>query len=349
MKYLLLYQKLKQAIGTGFYPTGKRIPHTHELVKKYSVSLTTVTRAVTLLQDEGLIRRVKSKGSFVLKQKSDDYIAYHRRERIGLLIDGKISKFMDMHFFRQIFEGMERIAQKQGKSIVIIPREDKPVEEYLAEIHSNSVAGVIPYSFYNQLLYNGLKKSGLALVYCDFLDHILPVDQVTVDHARAGALAFNRLFELGHKKMLFFGTYIGEGKREDTDHFYWWQGIESQARFQKLKHVFRSFFFMDNTLKERIRTAVDTHADCTGYICASSTYLEHVKDIIENDRKYHGKTRDAVLFGDVKEGLFLRDRCVSLCRWDTRNMGGRAMEAMLEILEKKPRRPGIQYVPVEIV
>jgi DNA-binding LacI/PurR family transcriptional regulator len=348
MKYLDLYSKLKAEIDNGTYTPGSNIPHTNDLIKKYKLSLTTISKAVKLLEREGYVKRIKSKGTFVLERETKNFLNMYRGQRIGLLVDGYIWEFMDMHFFRQTCKGIERVLSKADKSIIIIPREKKSIRIYLREIEANQISGLIVFSFYDKIFNEQIKSLKLPMVYCDFMDHNLDVTQVTADDARAGAIALKKLIELGHTRIFYFGGCSGAAKRKDADNFYRWQGVDAQAKLGGIKHVYAEWIPWESKMKQRVQRAVDTHPDCTGYICASITFYEYLKEILESHPKYEKDSRDVVLFSDLKEELKINNRKIFQCRWDTHEMGIVTANKMLEILKGGPYKPAIYYMPVEI-
>lgn len=63
--YLQLANILRQKIAEGRFRPGERISSESELRSLYKVSQMTVRRAISLLQDQGLVRTAQGKGSFV--------------------------------------------------------------------------------------------------------------------------------------------------------------------------------------------------------------------------------------------------------------------------------------------
>lgn len=67
--YKKIYQELKKDILTGVYQEETQVPTELELSEKYDVSRITSKRALMELETEGLIYRVRGKGSFVKKRQ----------------------------------------------------------------------------------------------------------------------------------------------------------------------------------------------------------------------------------------------------------------------------------------
>lgn len=69
VKYLGIYEELKQEIIDGYYPVGGLFPTEPDLQQRFNVSRITVRHAVKLLVDEGYLQRIHGVGTIVLSQK----------------------------------------------------------------------------------------------------------------------------------------------------------------------------------------------------------------------------------------------------------------------------------------
>ncbi len=63
--YYQLYCKLRTQIDTGMYLPGDMLPTEQELIETFSTSRSPVRQALSLLENEGLIKRFPGKGTFV--------------------------------------------------------------------------------------------------------------------------------------------------------------------------------------------------------------------------------------------------------------------------------------------
>lgn len=85
IKYKLIYEELKHAIESGQFIAGSFLPTEVQLMENYNVSRTTIRKAMTLLQAEGLVRVCQGRGSEVVEGKekipnTENYILYGVRE-----------------------------------------------------------------------------------------------------------------------------------------------------------------------------------------------------------------------------------------------------------------------------
>ncbi len=65
--YAQLAQILRRAISEGKYPPGSRLPAEASLARQHGVSAMTARQAVSVIVEEGLVRRVQGSGTFVRK------------------------------------------------------------------------------------------------------------------------------------------------------------------------------------------------------------------------------------------------------------------------------------------
>lgn len=68
--YMLVYRDLQKKMDQSEYRAGSILPSENELQKAYHVSRITVRRALSDLERDGRIERVRGKGTIVLPQKS---------------------------------------------------------------------------------------------------------------------------------------------------------------------------------------------------------------------------------------------------------------------------------------
>lgn len=67
LRYVAVYDKLFKMINEGSYKEGARLPSEPDLAKSLGVSRTTLRQALSLLQDDGLIKNIQGKGNFITK------------------------------------------------------------------------------------------------------------------------------------------------------------------------------------------------------------------------------------------------------------------------------------------
>ncbi|SNS11556.1 regulatory protein, gntR family [Actinomadura meyerae] len=63
---------LRKRIDDGTYPPRSKLPSISELCEESGLANTTVQKALTILKDEGRVRGVKGRGTFVLPQDESE-------------------------------------------------------------------------------------------------------------------------------------------------------------------------------------------------------------------------------------------------------------------------------------
>jgi DNA-binding GntR family transcriptional regulator len=87
MKYLEIYQKLKTGVETGKYPLNSMLPKSPDLAREYGVSLQTIQKARKLLEMEGYLKGIPSKGTLVInKNQIHHYFVKSKSHKIGILV-----------------------------------------------------------------------------------------------------------------------------------------------------------------------------------------------------------------------------------------------------------------------
>lgn len=65
LSYRGIADDLDDRIRSGEYPPGSRLPSTPQLAELYSVNRSTIVRAISLLQDRGLVEGIQGLGRYV--------------------------------------------------------------------------------------------------------------------------------------------------------------------------------------------------------------------------------------------------------------------------------------------
>ncbi|SNR97204.1 transcriptional regulator, GntR family [Haloechinothrix alba] len=65
-RYRHVADDLREAIARGSYQAGETLPSQPELARRYGLNQTSISRAIALLESEGLIRTEHGRGSYVL-------------------------------------------------------------------------------------------------------------------------------------------------------------------------------------------------------------------------------------------------------------------------------------------
>lgn len=79
--YIDIYDQLRKEIVEGVYAPERQLPSEHELSKTFGVSRMTLRQALSLLQDDGLVKSIHGKGHFV--RGLQDRVRIAGMEKVG--------------------------------------------------------------------------------------------------------------------------------------------------------------------------------------------------------------------------------------------------------------------------
>lgn len=108
--YQQLREHVREMIVQGALPAGAKLPSTKELAAKWSVPAATVQAALTHLVKEGLLIRIRKKGTFVLDRN-------RRLERIGVYYDTSIWLPETNSFKRAIHVELLKLCESRGMKL----------------------------------------------------------------------------------------------------------------------------------------------------------------------------------------------------------------------------------------
>ena len=113
--YLQLEEILLQAIASGQYPAGSRLPAVRELAAEAGVNPNTMQRALAELEREGLLYSQRTAGRFVTDEI--EQIRGKRRELAMTQVQNFLTSMKEMGFSaEEIVEMMEQAIRKEEEA-----------------------------------------------------------------------------------------------------------------------------------------------------------------------------------------------------------------------------------------
>ena len=212
-KHELIRQTLTEAIASGQYEAGQRLPTESELVKRFGASRPTVNRALRELQLSGVIERRAGSGSYV---RAD---AVARGCLFGLLIP----ELGRTEIFEPLCRGMAEAqhgshhALLWGSSLGDSSNIEDQVSQACRHLVAKKVSGVFfaPLELtsekdtINRRIADVFDKAGIPIVLLD--RDLVPYperssyDLVGIDNRRAGYVITAHLLKCGCRRVVFIG------------------------------------------------------------------------------------------------------------------------------------------------
>jgi DNA-binding LacI/PurR family transcriptional regulator len=216
-KYIQVMQDIKASIINGDLQPGDRLKGEAEYIQTYSVSSITIRKAMDGLVQEGYLRRVKGKGSFVSDKWQSGYskriaviMPFIGQPDISLLkIQLGIQKYLNLIDYSLIVDWYDSVTGTEKSAV------DKVLNQH--------VEGILYYSMdptMNRALFDDLQEKNIPFVCIDRYDIYRRHNYAGSDNYSGGALAARHLLDLGHKKLRYLSlAFLLSSERERYDGF----------------------------------------------------------------------------------------------------------------------------------
>lgn len=199
-KYQELIEHIHELISDGQLQPGQRMPSENELAASFGISRETVRKAVGILEEQGIVRRVKGSGTYISFDRRENL---EKRNRIAV-----VTTYVDSYIFPKTIQGIESILFEQGYSVQIaftnntLDREKSVLEDIISR---DDVAGVIVEGTKSGLpnpniyLYRQLISRKVPILFINTFYPELDVPHVSLDDVAAAETAVNYLIAKGHR------------------------------------------------------------------------------------------------------------------------------------------------------
>lgn len=191
--YESVKQALTEAIDSGQYQPGKRMPSTKELSRQMSVSLVTAHRALQELVAVGLLERTRGRGTYVVENHRD----VKPKLKIGVAVQ-RDAVLSDV-FHSGILEGMHRASVEFGCDLLLLGEQPDSRQDVHAFVLVNPAAEQV-----ETLIEQEGGKTPVVVVGARSGNKQVP--SVDTDNRDLATQAVNHLHGLGHRRI---GCCIG--------------------------------------------------------------------------------------------------------------------------------------------
>lgn len=201
-KYLEVATWIQEKIASGELPPGSKIYSEHELSSMFQLSRQTIRHAIGLLEEKGIVIRVKGSGTYINSVLGNDLSA---RKRVAV-----VTTYVDSYIFPRTIQGIERELSNYGYAVQIsftnnmVERERSILKEL---IQKNDVSGIIMEPIKSALpnpnldLYQEIKKLHIPILFINSYYKELNLPHVSLNDILVAKKATNYLIHAGHKKI----------------------------------------------------------------------------------------------------------------------------------------------------
>lgn len=199
-KYQDLIDYIMGLIESGTLTPGDKLSSENELSSQFGISRQTVRTAIGILEEQGVLRRVKGSGTYLNDRRR---VSMEERSRIAV-----ITTYVDSYIFPKIIQGIEETLFERGYSVQIsftnntLERERSVLTDIISR---DDVAGVIVEGTKSGLpnpniwLYQKLQARNIPIIFINTYYPELSVPHVSLDDVQAARKAVEYLIGKGHR------------------------------------------------------------------------------------------------------------------------------------------------------
>ncbi len=196
IKHREVASALRREINAGAWQIGERLPGEQDLARRFQVAHMTMRHAVANLVDEGLLIRVRGKGTYVVpKSQKDSELRPHRP--MVLLFPADAQR-LDPYYFPEVLEGFQSALEESGYRAAI---QSDDISELSLE--PGSVIACLVFEENQVRRIEQLRDKGFRVLAINRYPGRRSIPEVCIDDARGIACAVAHLVSLGHKRIGF--------------------------------------------------------------------------------------------------------------------------------------------------
>lgn len=196
--YIQLREEIRAQIESGAFPPGYRLPFELELAEQYGVSSVTVKRGLRDLAEEGLIVRIKRKGTFVSPRGLASRIS---PKTIALIVPD-----IEDVLISEVYRGVAAAARRVGCKVSILSSDRNLAHEAenIRDLGKHGEEGAIIFPHWgrsNAELIFELKAKKFPFVLVNRFFRDIETDYVVTDNRAGAGDAVEHLVRLGHRQI----------------------------------------------------------------------------------------------------------------------------------------------------
>ena len=200
-QYQRIEKMIRDRIERKEFLPGDRVDSEYQLADRLGVHRFTVNKAVGNLVREGLLYRVKGKGTFVSEKMQYETSG---GKCVGVLFTNTMETLFTSWFYSQVLAG---VRSGTSKDVLLFGASEhsKGGGPKLDDVSWDKVDGVILLEIFSREYLRAVAGRGVPFVIVDYEDQEMASDCIVMDNFDAGYVATRHLVELGHTRIAHVG------------------------------------------------------------------------------------------------------------------------------------------------
>ena len=225
LKYRQVEYSLREEIASGLWQPGARLPGEYELADRFHVAYLTVRQAVANLLEEGILIRVRGKGTFVAE--NDPSSSFPKTRCPMVLLFPANWQRIDPDYFPELWEGFQQSTEASGHRTPCIHYDEA---ERPGVLESGSAIACLLLEDDQQKLVERLRDSGHRVLAINHYTGRRSIPCVRIDDASGVEESVDHLVAIGHRHI---GFLLGDpGNLDAADRL---QGFRNAVRRHGLR------------------------------------------------------------------------------------------------------------------
>lgn len=204
--YQKVYEDIRDKIKKGIYKIGDGLPWDEQLCEQYQTSKITISKALKMLAEDGYIKRVPGKGTFVCDKEENKKADLGKEKLLGVVLE-----HVSTPFGLELMYHLDRLAAKYGYRLMIrfsYGDREKETEEikFLLSLHVQGLLLMPCHGKYYspEILRLCLQKFPMVLI--DKKLNGIPLPSVRTDNKEAIAMLVREMKLAGYERLAFIST-----------------------------------------------------------------------------------------------------------------------------------------------
>jgi len=201
MKHRRISQWILNAINTGQFKPGDKLPSEHTLAQQFDASRQTVRHATEELVERGLLTRQRGSGTYV---SGNAFPNGYAPKRVGV-----VTTYVDDYIFPGIIQGIEDVLTEEGYTISLGITHNRHADETgcLSRVLEDNLCGVIIEGTKSSIpspnlpLFEELRNRGIPMVFLNGYYREFSQCGVFQDDVSAAKILTEHLLENGHRRI----------------------------------------------------------------------------------------------------------------------------------------------------
>lgn len=346
-KYISLVNWIKNKISIRELHPGDKLYSENELSEMFGLSRQTVRHAIGILEEEGLVERVRGSGTYVGSRRGTI-----RKKTMNIAV---ISTYVDGYIFPPTLQGIVQTLSAAGYMTQIaftnnrVENERRILEGILEK---DNVDGVIVEATKSALpnpnleYYRELRKRQIALLFfnCKYPELDAPI--VALDDQKVAEDAVNYLLEQGHRKIGgIFKADDGQGRLR-------YVGYINALLKAGISVDDRKILWIDTEdqkdLKNIRSSVLRRLTDCTGVFCYNDEVAFGLIEMLQKEG-FRIPGQLSVVSVDASDLSLLSEPRITSIPYPMEELGEKAAENMLHLIEEADYDGNYLYRPEILV